>query len=933
MLAALALTASAAGAQSADSTGTLPVDPAVTIGTLPNGVRYYIRVNHEPARRAELRLVVNAGSILEDSTQRGIAHFVEHMAFNGTTHFARQQLVSYLESTGVRFGADLNASTSFDETVYQLTVPTDSARLLATGIQILEDWAHGVVFDSAEVDRERGVVIEEWRLGRGAAQRVRDAQFPVLFAGSRYAERIPIGDRATLEHVGRDALLRFYHDWYRPDLMAVIAVGDFDPRKVEALIERHFSSLAAPPRERPRVVYPVPDTNRTLVSVVTDSENTSSGVAVYYRQPVRRERTVKDFRERLVEDLYDTMLNDRLREIARRPDAPFLGALSAQGRLIRSKEVYALSALVKDGGIARGLAALLTEAERVAQHGFTSTELERAKANTLRAIDRAYAEREKTPSTSYVGAYIDNFLEDEPIPGIAAEHHLTHLLLPGVELHEIDRLAHEWLRDSSRVILASAPATDSARVPTAPRLLAVADSVGHATVAAYDDSASTAPLLAHAPAPGRVTAERRIPEIGVTEWTLSNGARVLLKPTDFKDDELLFRAYSFGGTSLAPDSLLVPARTATGVVTAGGVGAFSASALRKALAGKSVSVGPMVGMYDEGLFGSASPEDAETLFQLIHLYVTAPRADSAAYLAYRNRLQALLANRAADPQAAFADTLDVTLARHHPRARPVTARTFDDMNLAASLDFYRRRFADAGAFTFFFVGNIDTLRLRPLVERYLASLPAEAERDHWRDLGFEYPRGVVKREVYRGSDPKSETALVFTGPFDFDRRDVYLLSSLVDVLNIRLRDRLREQLGGTYGVGVSASPEHYPRPRYALSIEFGSAPGRVGELVTAVFAELDSLQRFGPTARDLAKVKETQLRERETGLRRNGTWLSLLYSYDYNGWDPREILSYPDDVRRLDARAIRDAARRWLDRANYVQVSRFPSAPAARGAN
>ncbi|HEU4641882.1 MAG TPA: insulinase family protein [Gemmatimonadaceae bacterium] len=930
-VASLALLAATARAQSADPapplSAPIPVDSAVIIDTLPNGLRYYIRVNHKPEQRAELRLVVNAGSILEDSAQRGVAHFVEHMAFNGTTHFQRQQLVSYLESTGVRFGADLNAATSFDETVYQLTVPTDSARLLETGVQILEDWAHGVTFDSAEVDRERGVVIEEWRLGRGAAQRVRDKQFPVLFAGSRYARRIPIGDRATLEHVRRDQLLRFYHDWYRPDLMAVVAVGDFDAKRVEQLIRSHFASLAPPPHPRQRELYSVPDTDSTLVSVVTDPENTSSGVAVYYKQPVRDERTVGDYRERLVEGLYDAMLNERFGEIAQRPGAPFLGAYSAQGRLIRSKEVYALSALVSDGGIARGLAALLTEGERVAQHGFTQTELERAKADFLRGMERAYAERAKTASSDYVDEYVDNYLEGDPIPGVAAEWRLGRALVPGIRLDEVNRLAREWLGGHSRVILASAPAKDSADVPTARALLAVADSVSKAAVAAYDDSTSDAPLIARAPVPGRVTATRRIPELGVTEWTLSNGARVVLKPTNFKDDELLVRAYALGGTSLAADSLLIPARTATAVVSAGGVGSFSATALRKALAGKSVSVEPIIGQYDEGLAGGGSPADAETLFQLIHLYFTAPRADSAAYLAYRSRVKALLANRDADPDAAFSDTLDATLTRHHPRAKPITERALDQMSLARSIDFYRHRFADAGGFTFFFVGNIDTLRLRPLVERYLASLPSTGKRERWRDVGLDYPRGVVKREVHKGTDPKSETAIVFSGPFQYTRHDVYLMSSLQDVLEIRLRDRLRERLGGTYGVSVSASPSHYPRERYEISVEFGSAPGRVDELTRAVFEEIDSLQRVGPTAQDLAKVKETQLRERETGLRRNGVWLSLLYAYDYNGWDPREILAYPADVRRLDAAAIRGAARRWLDRDNVVQVSLMPENP------
>jgi zinc protease len=905
----------------------IPTDPDVTVGTLPNGLRYYIRVNHKPEHRAELRLVVNAGSVLEDSTQRGLAHFVEHMAFNGTTHFARQQLIDYLESTGVRFGADLNASTSFDETIYQLTVPTDSARLLETGVQILEDWAHGLTFDSTEMQRERGVVIEEWRLGRGAGQRIRDKQFPVLFAQSRYAVRLPIGDKHTLETAPRNALVRFYHDWYRPDLMAVVAVGDFDKNRMERLIRERFSAIPKPTAPRPRPTYPVPDHDQTLVTIATDPEATTSNVSLYYLQPVRDEKTVGDYRQQLVEVLYNGMLNDRLDEISQHPDAPFLGAGSGQGRLIRSKEVYLLGAAVKDGGVARGLGALLTEAERVAQHGFTPTELERQKQDLLRGMERAYAERDKTSSAVFVGDYIGNFLEGDPIPSLAQEWTLARSLVPGITLDEVNRLAHQWLAGRSRVLAVSAPAKDSAQIPTAPALLALMDSVEHTSVVAYVDSTADAPLVPHPPTPGRVIAERRIPEIGVMEWTLGNGVHVVLKPTDFKDDELIFRAFSPGGTSLAPDSLLIPARTASAVVNVGGVGAFSAIALEKALAGKSVSVWPSIGRYDESMSGSASPKDAATMFQLIYLYFTAPRADSAAFLAYQARVKAALANRSASPSAAFEDTLDVTLAQHHPRSLPPTSTTYDKMNLQRSIDFYRNRFADASDFTFIFVGNIDTVALKPLVETYLGGLPSTRRNERWRDLGLDYPRGIIQREVRKGSDPKSETEIVFSGPFEYTRHNVYLLSSLADVLNIKLRERLRQQLGATYSVSVSPAPTHYPRERYQLAIDFGSAPGRTAELVRATFAELDSLKAHGPSAEELHKVKEAQLRDRETSLRQNGFWLAILQSYLHNGWDLSEILAYPDDVKHLDAAAIQAAARQYLDSKNYVQVSLFPEHP------
>lgn len=902
----------------------LPTDSAVIVGELPNGLRYYVRVNHEPRDRAELRLVVNVGSILEDSTQRGLAHFVEHMAFNGTTHFARHELVDYLESTGVRFGADLNASTSFDETIYRLTVPTDSSELLEKGIQVLEDWAHGLTFDSTEVVDERGVVIEEWRRGRGAAQRINEKQFPILFAGSRYAQRLPIGDPETIRAASRGALVRFYRDWYRPDLMAVVAVGDFDASRVERLIRERFSALQPVDDPLPRTVYPVPDHDSTLVTVATDPEATSSGIAVYYLQPARDERTAGDYRERLVEDLYNGMLNARLHEIAQHANAPFLGAGSAQGRIVRAREAYVLSALVKDGGTGRGLGALLGEAERVAQHGFTATELDREKRELLRGVERAYDERAKLSSGSFVSDYVDNYLQGDPMMSIAQHWTLTRALVPGIELDEVNRLASKWLNGGSRVITASAPTKDSAEVPGERALMAIADSVATAKVVAYVDSGATGELVPKPPAPGKIVQQKRIAELGVTEWTLSNGARVVLKPTDFKDDQLLFNAMSPGGTSLAPDSLLVVAQTADAVVSVSGVGGFSATALEKALAGKSVNVNPSINTYQERLSGGGSPKDAETLFQLIYLYFTAPRTDSAAFLAYQARVKAFLANRGASPAAVFSDTLQVILASHHPRARPLTSEMFDEMDIAGSLAFYRDRFADASDFTFLFVGNIDTVAMRPLIERYIGGLPSIHRRESWRDVGVDYPRGVIRREVHRGAEPKSETSIVFTGPFEYTRHRVYLISSLVDVLQIRLHERLREQLGGTYGVSVRARPSHYPRQRYAVSVDFGSAPARVTELVRAALAEMDSLEAEGPTAAELEKVKEIQLRERQSALRQNGFWLSALSNYLYNRWDPRGILAYDDEVAKLTANDIRDAARRYLDERNYVAVSLYP---------
>ena len=906
-------------------TAPLPVYPAITIGTLPNGMRYYIRVNHKPEKRAELRLVVNAGSVLEDSAQRGLAHMVEHMAFSGTTHFKRQALVDYLESTGVRFGADINASTSFDETIYQLTVPTDSPTVFAKGFQIMADWSRGLTFDSTELARERNVVIEEWRLGRGASARMRDKQFPVIFANSRYAERIPIGDKHTLETAPVSTVKRFYDTWYRPDLMAVVAVGDFDKAAVERMIKQQFANWPAKKNERPRTMFPVPDHDSTLVTIATDSEATRSTVAVYYLQPLHAQHTVGDFREEMLGSLYNEMLNARLQEIAQRPGAPFIGAFSNEGRLIRTKDVYALTAITPDSGVQRGLEALVTEGERVAQHGFTATELDRAKRDMLRGMERAYAERDKTPSDAFVEEYMGAYLEKTAIPSIAQQYRLYQQLVPGIQLAEVNELAHKWLNNPSRVIVVNAPQKAASALPTPAALRAVLDSASKLTVAAYTDSVSNAPLVATPPTPGTIVSSTKIASVGVTEWKLSNGARVLIKPTDFKDDELLFRAYAPGGTSVVTDSAYLDATVATAAVDAGGLGTFNASSLQKTLAGKSVSVSAFIGAIQQGLVGGGSPKDIETMMQLIYLSFTAPREDSAAFEAFRNKIEVLLANRAVSPSAAFSDTLDLTLAQHHFRARPPSAQDMEYVNLKRAVDIYRQQFADASNFTFIFVGTVDTTALKPLVERYIASLPSTHAGGTWKDVGMTYPTGVITRDVKRGIEPKAQTAIVFTGPFQYTWEEVQQLNALSDLLEIKLRERLRQDLGATYGVGVSINPMHYPRETYALRIDFGSAPERATELQKAVFDEIDSVKAHGASESELQKVRETDLRERETNLKQNRVWLSLLASYDFNGWDPALILKYDQVVKALDSAKMQAAARKYFDSSRYVVVQLLPA--------
>ncbi len=906
----------------------LPADPAVRTGTLDNGVRYYVRYNDEPEDRAELRLAVDAGALLEDDDQRGLAHFVEHMLFNGTRRFEEQALVDFLERTGMRFGPDVNAYTSFDETVYTLTIPTDSTDIVEKAFDVLEDWAGYATLSEAEIEKERPVVIEEWRARlQNASGRLMEKILPVLLHESRYQDRLPIGDTTVIRHADPETIRRFYEEWYRPDLMAVVAVGDFDVERVEELIVEHFGALpilegAAP---RPRPTFDVPGHEETLYAVATDPEQMSSSVEVTFKREAETMRTVADYREALIGQLFRRMLNDRFTEIVRRADAPFLGARVYRGSFVRPSEFYGLEARVADDSVLVGLAALLTEATRVRTHGFTETELARQKRDLLRGYQQAYDERANTHSAGYADEYVSHFLEDEPFPGIAYEYALAQRYLPEIGVEEVNALADELLAEKNRAVLVTMPEKDGLAPPTEADLATVFDRIAAQPVSAYVDDVSDAPLLGEVPAPAAIVAETTIPELEVTEITLANGVRVVMKPTDFKEDEVRFSAFSPGGTSLVPVEDLFEAEVATALVAQSGLGPFERTQLDKLLAGKVVSVGPYVSELEEGLGGSASPEDLETLFQLIHLYFTAPRADSTAFEALKNQQRSFLVNRAANPMAAFQDTLMAALFGDHPRRRTATLAMVDTLDRAEAFARYRERFADAGDFTFLFVGNFDVARLKTLARVYLGTLPDLPGEEMWRDVAPDFPAGVIEKTARKGLAQQSQAAILFNGPFAFDRENRHAIRSLAEVLSIRLREELREERGGVYNVAVQPGTSDRPDSTYQFVVAFGTDPARVEELVAAVFDEIEKLKADGPSAEVMEKVKEQQRRERETQLKTNGFWLSVLdFYYSHDGEDPRDALTYGDMIESLTAEDVRQAARRYLNRDRYVKVVLLP---------
>jgi zinc protease len=916
--------ASAASAQDAAAAAPLPFDPAVTIGTLSNGMRYYIRENKKPEKRAELRLVVNAGSVLEDADQRGLAHMVEHMAFRGTKKFARNQISSYLESVGMRFGPDINAFTSFDETVYEITIPTDTAAIVDKGFQILSEWAHNVAFEPSQIEKERPVVIEEWRLGQGAENRMQNKWFPVLFDGSMYGERVPIGLKSVLETYKPETLRRFYDTWYRPDLMAVVAVGDFDKTQIEALIRQYMGAIPAASTKKARPVFPVPARDSTLVSINADKEATRSVIRLLYKQPKRSNTTEASYRQQLVEQLFGQMFNDRFSEITQNPNPPFINAFAAQGDLVRTAETFSLTAIVADNGLQRGLNALLTEGERVKRYGFLQSELDRAKKDTQRGIEQAYAERDKTNSSVYAGAYVSSFLQSQPSTSIQYDRDEITKLLPGITLAEVNKLAGEWMTDKNRVLVTTSPEKRGIVSPSRGELMLSFDAVKGANITAYTESAPSQQLVDKDPVGGKVVSERQVKEIGVTEWTLSNGVRVLLKPTDFNADQIMFTSYSPGGASLLPDASFIAASAADLIPTTSGVGKFTVIDLQKFLAGKQVSVYPSIEDLSEGVSGSASQRDVDTMLQLVYLYFTQPRLDTSLVNTFIGRFKGVLANRSANPDAAFSDTLQVTMAQHSVRELPVSAATLDRIDPYKSFDFYKDRFSNASGFTFVFVGNFALDSMKPLVEKWLGALPSTGRKETWRDTGVRPPTGVVQRVVKKGAEPKARTALIFTGPFEYTRQNRYYLSALAELLNIKLREALRENLGGTYGVGVSPSATKEPLPSYRFTIGFGSAPERLESLTVAALAQIDSIKKFGATPEYLNKVKEAALRSRETALKQNGYWLAQISTFDQNGWSLADIPNGEKLISSLTSDDLRNAAVKYLRTDNYVRVSLYP---------
>lgn len=900
----------------------IPFDPQTKVGKLPNGLTYYIRKNAEPQNRAHLMLAVKVGSIQEEDQENGLAHFTEHMAFNGTKSFPKNELVSFLQSNGIKFGDDLNAFTSFEQTVYFLPVPTDSMKVFLRAFDILEDWSHDLTMDESEINKERGVILEELRGGKGAQQRMRDAYFPVIMNGSKWGQRNVIGTEEILKNFKPETIRNFYKTWYQPQNQAIIAVGDFDVAQVEKIIQDKFGAIPAATNPKPVGVFPIPDNKETKVAIVTDQEQPYTIVQILTRLPELKEKTFADTREKIKRALFNQMLSNRLQELTQKADPPFQYGFSSTSSFLGNYDSYVSGVVAKTGGIEKGLKAVLDENARVAKFGFTATELERAKQNLRSATEKRLKEKDKTKSEAFAMEYMNDFINDVPSMGTQRYAAFVKEELPGIKLEEINALPKQLISKENRAVIVMAPEKDKATLPKESQLLEWIDNAG-ANVTAYVDEVVSKPLLASQPKAGKVTAEKQIPEIGVTELTLSNGVKVVLKPTTFKNDEILFNAISFGGSALYKDFL--NAKLANALVTQGGLGDLSATQLKKYLSGKLVNVTTYINETTEGLNGSFTAKDMETAFQLMYAYHRTPRKDAAVVQGYLgNWKDELLQNQSTlSPQEVFKDTLTALLSNYHPRRMPLVAKDLDAINLDRSWAIYKERFANASDFTYFFVGNFSIEQLKPLLEKYLGSLPATAKKETYTDLGIRPPQGEVRKTVFKGIDDKSLAQLIYTGPLAFTPENQVNLKALEEILNIRLIEEIREKESGVYFIGANASLQKRPQPNYSLTIGYGTGPSRMEELETKTLAILQDLKTQGPSQKDVDKYKIETKRHLELQVRDNHYWLNELGSYHMNGQDPLTIVSQVKLVDQVSVTSIQTIAKQVLS-TNLLRVRLMP---------
>ena len=902
----------------------LPLDPAVRTGKLPNGFTYYIRHNEEPKNRVIFYLANKVGSILETEDQRGLAHFMEHMSFNGTKHFPKNELVDYLQKSGVRFGADLNAYTNFDETVYQLPLPSDKPELLQGGLQIMRDWAQDATLDPVEIDKERGVVLEEKRLGKGASERMRRVYFPVILNQSRYSERIPIGLDTVLDNFKPATLKRFYQDWYRPDLQALIVVGDVNADEIEKSIKAKFSDLKNPENEKTRTAYTIPLTGKNNFISVTDKENKATSVEILIKSHEQKVSTAADYRNLIIRALFNDMLDGRYQEVTRLADPPYISGGAGLANLINSLDYYTVRVTAKPGELEKGLKAVWRETVRVSRFGFTESELARAKKNYLSLLEFSLKENGKTPSSRYVNEYLQYFLKGTAAPGIAEEYQLSQKDLPTISIRDVNALCKAYIKPVDRDILITAPEKEKTNLPDQSTAQGWLSQVEAEPLQPYKDEMSKLPLLSHKPVPGKVTKEETDDVLHITTLVLSNGVKVILKPTDFQNNQVLISGFAPGGSSLYSDADFQSARFAAAAVSLSGLGNYNVNELRKYLADKQAGVTASISENYQSIGGGSATKDAETLLQLVYANFTEPRLDKAAFEGYISRNKAFLANQANDPNSVFADTVNWVLNQGSIRRAGPTIASLEQINPDRAFEIYKERFADASNFTFVVTGSFNPDELKPLLEKYLGGLPVTHKNESFRDLGIHPPAGRVEKTVYKGTEPKARVNLIFTGSFDYSPAEQIQLDALKEVLHIRLIQRLREDEGGVYSPGVGEYVSKYPQPHYNFTVSFGCGPQNVEKLIASTMEEIQKLKTSGALQVNIDKYKAEDQRFRETSLKLNTWWSEYLINCLQNHDDLHELNEYNSDLDKLTPESLKAMANKYLSGKNYIRLVLLP---------
>lgn len=906
----------------------LPFDENIKTGTLENGLRYFIKKNGKPEKRIELRLAVNAGSILEDDDQLGLAHFTEHMAFNGSEHFKKNDLVDYLQRVGVKFGAHLNAYTSFDETVYILPVPSDDESIVDESLTILQDWAGGISFEQEELDKERGVITEEWRIGRGAQMRMLQEYLPVIFAGSKYAERLPIGTREVLDTFDREAITRFYNDWYRPNLMAVIAVGDLDIEVMETKIKKHFSGLTNPEQLRERKEFDLPDNKEPLATVTSDPEATNYVFNIMFKTDAEESKTTLQYRKMMINNLFISMINQRLSDKLREATAPYLYATSYFGSPVsRKKTAFSAISVTKPDDIEGGIKTLLEEIRRVQLHGFNPSELKTAKLEMFQSYESSYKERGKTSSKPQANELVRHFLEEEPVPGITFEYEFIKKALPTISLNDINIVAKQMITKENRVLLMTAPEVEGIELPTDKDLLTWVSEIENTFPSALEEKAIDDNLIKEELTAGGIVSRDTITSVDVEKITLSNGAIIYLKKTDFKDNQIVFSAYREGGISAEEDSLYWSASIATDVIKSSGVGEYSYSDLEKALAGKKASAAPYMRDLESGFRGNASPKDIETLLQLVYLYCNHPRRDESAFQNLMQRNEAALSNIFSDPKYVYQDKVARIMSQNHLRNDGIPSiEDLKNADLDEIMSIFKRHFSSTGNFTYWFVGNFDKDKLLPLILKYLGSQPKAEQELKYADRGIRPPTGVTKEKVLKGTDQKSNVTIHYTAETKYDKEAAYYIKCLGEILSIKLIEVLREEKGGVYGVGAKGSMRKRPYAIYDLKIAFPCAPENVDELVTSAQQLIEDIKKNGIDEEYLTKIKETQRRDVELHLKNNNYWAGALKTYHINNLDYAKLLRLTDKIEKLTAKDIQKATKKYIKDKNYIEIVLYPEA-------